>query len=281
LLKLGRLKEADELTGFPTYETLRLARAGWRVDLTLDRPERRNALTFAMMREIGDAVGRVAASKGVRVLVLRGAGGNFCAGGDIGFMAELPPAPTPGDADPLAAEYRYMGEALERLNALPQAVVAVVEGACVGGGLGMACCADVVLAEAGAKFGMPEPRAGFIPSQIIPFVVRRIGEARARRLAVLGAVLDGAEAVAAGIAHHCEAGTEALEARLAQVQAEIGRCEPGAVAEVKRLVLCCAMASDAAVMDDAAASLVALLRRPEAAEGMAAFHDKRPPAWAK
>jgi isohexenylglutaconyl-CoA hydratase len=234
-----------------------------------------------MMREIGDVLARVRAAEGVRAVVLRGEGGNFCAGGDIGFMAELPPAPGPGEADPLVAPYRHMGEVLTALNALPQAVIAVVEGACVGGGLGMACCADVTLVGADAKLGMPEPRSGFIPSQIIPFVVRRIGEARARRLAVTGEVLDGAGAVAAGIAHHVERDRVALEARLEAVLAEIARCEPGAVAEVKRLVLSCAWRPDEAVLDDAAASLARLLRRPEAAEGMAAFRDKRRPGWAR
>jgi len=95
-----------------------------------------------------------------------------------------------------------------------------------------------------------------------------------------GEVLDGAGAVAAGIAHHVERDPVALEARLEAVLAAIARCEPGAVAEVKRLVLSCAARPDDAVLDDAAESLAKLLRRPEAAEGMAAFRGKRRPAWA-
>ena len=95
-----------------------------------------------------------------------------------------------------------------------------------------------------------------------------------------GTARDGAAAVEAGIASYCVAAPETLEDRLAAVLVEIAKCEPGAVAQVKRLVLSCATAGDEAVMDDASESLVALLRRPEALEGMAAFHEKRPPAWA-
>jgi len=269
------------MTVAPTYESILLGRAGARAELTLNRPARRNALTFEMVREIGDAIERIGRDADMRVVVIRGAGGNFCAGGDIGLMAELPPPPAAGTPDPLVAAYRHLGDVLVALNALPQAVVAVIEGLCVGGGLGMACCADVVIVRGDAKLGMPEPRAGFIPSQVIPFVVRRIGEARARRLAVTGAVLDGAGALEAGIAHHVAGDGAEIESRLATVLAEIGRCEPRAVAEVKRLVLSCGAASDGAVMDDASASLVKLLRRPEASRGMAAFQDKRPAPWAE
>ena len=269
------------MSDFPEYESLRLARTGGRIDLTLNRPERRNALTHGMMVEIGDAVGRIARDASLRVVVLRGAGGHFCAGGDIGFMAEMPPPPAAGEADPLIAPYRHLGEVLAALNDLPQAVVAVIEGSAVGGGLGMACCADVVIVHRDVKMGMPEPKTGFIPSQVIPFVVRRIGEGGARRIAVMGAVLDGAEAVAAGIAHYCARDGDEIERRLAEVLNAIGKCEPGAVSAVKRLVLSCALTSDEAVLDDAATTLVELLRRPEAEEGMAAFVEKRPPKWAR
>lgn len=265
----------------PTYESISLERAGQRAELTLNRPARRNALTFEMVREIGDAVERIGSEAELRVLVIRGAGGNFCAGGDIGAMAEMPAAPADGAPDPLVAAYRHLGDVLVALNALPQAVVAVVEGLCVGGGLGMACCADVVIARRDAKLGMPEPRAGFIPSQIIPFVVRRIGEARARRLAVTGSVLDGTAAVEAGIAHYVGRDEGEIASHLESVLTEIGRCEPQAVAAVKRLVLSCATVPDESVMDEASASLVRLLRRPEASQGMAAFRDKRPPPWAE
>lgn len=265
----------------PKYATITLTREGAIARLTLNRPERRNALTHAMMLELEDAFGRVRDDGECRLLVLRGAGGHFCAGGDISAMADMPPAPAHGAADPLLPAYRKLGDALLTLNQLPQATVAIVEGSAVGGGFGMACCSDVVLLHESARFGMPEPKAGFIPSQIIPFVVRRIGEGPARDLAVSARVIDAREAHRLGVGTHFCANTAELNRTLKTVTDDILRLEPQALATVKRLVLLSAIADDKAVLDDAAESLVRLLRRPQAAEGMRHFMAKTSPPWVK
>jgi isohexenylglutaconyl-CoA hydratase len=264
-----------------SYENIVVTREGWRQTITFNRPDRRNALTHRMMEEIGAAVRAVRADAGIRALVLRGAGGAFCAGGDLGAMADMPPPPGPGETDPLIAPYRYFGYVLAELNRLPQAVIAVVEGPAAGGGFGMACCADVVITHEDAKYGMPEPRVGFIPSQIIPYVVRRIGEGAARRMAVMGITASGREAVELGIAHYCCADEADLQSRLDWVLGEVQRCEPQALATVKRLVLDCEARSDTEICDDAAESLIGLLRRPAAVAGIEAFMAKRRPAWAE
>ena len=163
------------------YANIKLERDGAVARLMLNRPERRNALTHAMMLELEDAFAGSRDDQSCRVLVLRGAGGHFCAGGDLDAMADMPPEPANGAADPLVPAYRQFGDALLALNNLPQATVSIVEGSAVGGGFGMACCSDVVILHDSARFGMPEPKVGFIPSQIIPFVVRRIGEGRGAR----------------------------------------------------------------------------------------------------
>ncbi|MEK6245549.1 MAG: enoyl-CoA hydratase/isomerase family protein, partial [Pseudomonadota bacterium] len=157
----------------PNYRFITLRRDGLAVHLAFNRPDRRNALNHAMMAEIGDAVDRIGADRKLRALVLRGTGGAYCAGGDLAAMSELPPRPRAGP-DPLVASYRSFGEVLARLNRLPQAVVSVVEGPAVGGGFGMACCSDIVILHRSARFGIPEPRSGFIPSQVLPFLVRRL-----------------------------------------------------------------------------------------------------------
>src|SRR5690349_14023078 len=108
-------------------------------------------------------------------------------------MADLPPLPASG-ADPLVPAYRQFGDALLVLDTLPQATIAVVEGSAVGGGFGMACCSDAVILHRDARLGIPEPKVGFIPAQIVPFLVRRLGEGPVRDLAVTGRVIDGAEA---------------------------------------------------------------------------------------
>jgi isohexenylglutaconyl-CoA hydratase len=264
-----------------TYANLELTRDGAVARVMLNRPERRNALTHAMMLELEDAFARVRDDASCRVLVLRGAGGHFCAGGDLDAMADMPPPPADGATDPLVAAYRQFGDALLALNALPQATISVVEGSAVGGGFGMACCSDVVILHDSARFGMPEPKVGFIPSQIIPFVVRRVGEGPARDLAVTGRVIDAAEAQRLGIGRHLCANTAEINRTLKAVLDDVLRLEPQALATVKRLVLGCATEDDRAVLEDAAESLVGLLRRPQAADGIRHFMAKTPPPWAK
>ena len=265
----------------PSYAHIKLEREGAIARLLLNRPERRNALTHDMMIELEDAFGRVRDDPDCRVLVLRGAGGHFCAGGDLDAMAVLPPFPGEGAGDPLIPAYRQFGNALLALNTLPQATIAVVEGSAVGGGFGMACCSDVVILHDSAKFGLPEPKVGFIPSQVIPFVVRRLGEGAARDLAVSGRVIDAVEAHRLGIGRYLCRNTAEIGSTLRGLLDDVLKMEPQALATVKRLVLACATEDDCAVLDDASESLVGLLRRPEAAEGIKAFKTKALPDWAQ
>ena len=262
------------------YRFITLRRAGIAWHLSFNRPERRNALNLAMMAEIGDAVDRIGADRSARALVLRGTGGAYCAGGDLGAMSKLPPKPRSGP-DPLVASYRIFGRVLARLDGLPQAVVSVVEGPAVGGGFGMVCCSDVVILHRSAKFGIPEPRSGFIPSQVLPFLVRRLGEGSVRYLAVTGAIADAAGAHRLGLGQYLCASAAGLERALKTVLHDIGKMEPDALATAKRLTLMCATHSDEAVMNRASVELVRLLRRPEALAGMRAFLKKTLPPWAR
>ena len=123
-----------------------------------------------------------AADRVDNAVVLRGAGGFFCAGGNVGsFQSRLDAAAT--DEDPVAARNREFGRFMQRLAALPVPVIAVVEGAAMGGGMGLACAADLVLATQDAKFALSETALGIIPAQIAPFVVARLGRRAALRLA--------------------------------------------------------------------------------------------------
>ncbi len=263
------------------YANILLAREGAVARVTLNSPDRRNALTQAMMLELEDAFGRVRDDRSCRVLVLRGAGGHFCAGGDLDAMADMPPQPANGAADPLVPAYRQFGDALLVLNNLPQATIAVVEGSAVGGGFGMACCSDVVILHDSAKFGVPEPKVGFIPSQILPFVARRIGQGPLRDIAVTSRLIDADEAVRLGIGRHRCSTIADIAKTLRGLIEDILKGEPRAIATAKRLVLSAPTTDDRAVLDDAAESLVGLLRQPQAAEGIKAFKAKTSPPWAK
>src|SRR6267154_567097 len=214
------------------YANIKLERDGAVARLVLSRPERRNALTHAMMLELEDAFAMVRDDRSCRVRVLRGAGGHFCAGGDLDAMADMPARPDNGAADPLVPAYRQFGDALLALDNLPQATISIGEGA-------------------------------------------------TRDLAVTGRVLDATEAHRLGVGRHLCATTAEISRTLRAVIDDVLKLEPQALAAVKRLVLRCATEDDRAVLDDAAESLVGLLRRPQAREGIGHFMAKTLPPWAR
>jgi isohexenylglutaconyl-CoA hydratase len=257
---------------------VRSERQGGFLYLTLDDAPTRNALSPEMVQELRGAIEAAAADAGLRAVVLRGANGFFCAGGSIGdFQKSQQSAAAPGEADPIATGNRRYGDLVTALTRLPKVLVAVVEGAAMGGGLGLACAADMVLARADAKFAVSETALGLVPAQVAPLVVARVGQARARRLALGGERIDGAEAARIGLVDFVDADAAALEARLLAVLQGIARCAPGANAATKALLQECA--ADPGFDLDRAAQVFARSMRDEGVEGMAAFRDKRDAAW--
>ncbi len=266
----------------PECQNLLLRRDGWRLHVTLNRPQVRNAMSFSMVRELIAVFDAIAGDRTLRAVILRGADGTFCAGGDIKDMAAARGAePGPDGQDPLAATNRLFGAMLLRVEAAPQAVIAVVEGAALGGGFGLVCVSDVAIASEEVRFRLPETSLGIPPAQIAPFIVRRVGLTQARRLAVTGGSLDANQALALGLIHHITAVTH-IDELLHRVLADLARCAPEAVATTKRLVLAAAGAHGdalAGLLDVAAHEFAAAARGPESVEGMSAFLQKRRPTW--
>ena len=137
----------------------------------------------------------------IRAVVIRGAGGHFCAGGDIKDMAGARGQKGEGKDDPFYKLNRAFGQMIQQVNESSKVVIAITEGAVMGGGFGLACVSDLAIAGPRRGFGMPETTLGVIPAQIAPFVVERIGLTQARRLALLGLRIDAAEACTLGIVH--------------------------------------------------------------------------------
>ncbi|MDH4872889.1 isohexenylglutaconyl-CoA hydratase [Pseudomonas sp. BN515] len=261
----------------PNCETLLLEQAAGVLHITLNRPDSRNAMSLAMVEELRAVLAAVRADSDVRALVLRGAGGHFCAGGDIKDMASARAAGN----DAYRNLNRAFGSLLEEAQAQPQVLVAVLEGAVLGGGFGLACVSDIAIAHAGAQFGLPETSLGLLPAQIAPFVVKRIGLTQARRLALTAARFDGAEALSLGLVHFAEADTVGVEQRLAESLEQIRRCAPGANARTKALLLATEDEPLAALLDHAAEQFAAAVTGPEGTEGTLAFVQKRKPTWAQ
>jgi len=268
----------EELT--PTTLLVRLDEGG-ALHVTLHRPDARNAMSLQMVAELEAVFDAVLDRRDVRAIVLRGTGGHFCAGGDIKDMAKARMStPKAGESDPVAAVNRAFGRAITKADRAPQAVVAVLEGAVLGGGFGLACVADVAIAHADASFGLPETSLGLPPAQIAPFLVRRLGLSQARRLAVTGARLTGAQAHALGLVHELARDDAELVAVLERVLGEIRRCAPGAVAATKHVMLQVGAVDHERLLDEGAERFAAAARGPEGVEGMTAFIGKRRPRWA-
>jgi isohexenylglutaconyl-CoA hydratase len=249
---------------------------------TLDRPEVRNAMNLVMVRELGELFASIETRRDVRAVVLRGAGGHFCAGGDVKDMAAARTAEPGADGkDPIATVNAQFGDLVDRVNRAPQVVIAVLEGSVFGGGFGLACVADVALALTQASFGLPETGLGLPPAQIAPFLVQRLGLSQARRLAVTGARFDGAEAERLGVVHEAHADTPSLEAALRRVLEEVTRCAPDAIAKTKRILLASHRGEAGALVEEAAQLFAAAARSEEGQEGTMAFIEKRLPSWAE
>ena len=261
-------------------ETLKLSRSDGALHITLHRPRRRNAMNFAMVDALVAALDAVAEDRSVRAIVLRGSEGHFCSGGDIKDMAAARSgAPGPDGRDPIAVANRRFGAMLQRFESAPQPVIAICEGAVLGGGFGLACTADITFAVEGARFRLPETGLGLTPAQVMPFIVRRIGLTQARRLVVTGADLDSAGAVSIGLAHE-RLTPDQVDGALATTLALIRRGGPEATAATKALALSVGTLPLDALLDMAADGFAERSRSEEAMGGMMAFISKTPPPWA-
>lgn len=267
---------------FPTTEQLRLDFDAARglLALTLNRPDARNALNPGMLAELVAVFRHLHDRPDVRVVVMRGAGGHFCAGADLkGVFNDVARPLAPGETDPIVGINRAFGEMLRAAEAIPQVLVTVCEGGVLGGGFGLACVSDIAFAHVDSKFGMPESSRGLPPAQIAPFVVARIGLTQARRLCLTSAQFDGREALRLGLVHETFADEAELAERLGRTLTQVLRCGPAANARTKQILLSVGHVDPDAVLDQAAAHFAACARSAEAPEGIGAFLQKRDPAW--
>lgn len=262
-----------------SFETLQTERKGWHLVVTLDRPDRRNAMSLTMAQELAAIFDGCRVDPTIRAIVLRGAGGVFCAGADLQELTDLIANRGPGETDHLAELNHGLGTMLMKANAAPQAVVAVLEGAVFGGGLGLACVADVTIAMNDARFGLPESRLGIVATQVIPLLASRIGLSHTRRLAVTGKPFDGITAAGLGLVHYVEEEPSALESRLAAVLDDVRLCAPSAVAVVKEIIVSRGYDWLYGNLDGAARLFSNLARSATAQEGTTAFLENRPAPW--
>jgi isohexenylglutaconyl-CoA hydratase len=261
----------------PQTTTLILRRCGSVLYVWLNRPQSKNALSAEMTEELSATFSAVHDDRSIRAIVLRGKGGVFCAGGDIkGFRSDMQQV----NSTAVAKSNRSFGYLMTQLNEQPQVVIALIEGAAIGGGLGLACVADVTLVTADAQFRLSETSLGIPPAQIAPFVTERVGLTQARRLMLTGARFKGTQAVTLGVAHAVAKDTADLEAQCATILEQISACAPGANATTKAILFESLRQPRADALDFAAAGFAECMLGGEGLEGVAAFVEKRQPNWA-
>ncbi|MEX0969682.1 MAG: crotonase/enoyl-CoA hydratase family protein [Paracoccaceae bacterium] len=245
------------------------------VTLTLNRPDVHNAMDAAMMDDLSAAAAALGADASVRAVILTGQGASFCAGGDLGWMRAQMTASRPQRM----AEARRLADMLHALNTMPKPLIGAVNGAAFGGGVGIASVCDVVLAAEGAKFGLTETRLGLIPATISPYVLARMGEGKARRVFMSARRFDAAEALALDLVARVVPAAALMDEAMAEAEAYLA-CAPGAVGAAKALARSLGAPITPEVITETIERLADTWEHPEAAEGIAAFFEKRKPRWA-
>ena len=245
--------------------------------MRLNRPEVRNAFNAELIAELHETFTALAAEPpdALRAVVLAGSGRSFCAGADIQWMrASLDLSIAENEADA-----GRMAEMFAAIDACPVPVVARVQGAALGGGMGLCAVADAVVATADATFGFTETKLGILPAVIAPFVVAKIGESAARRLFPGGERFSAQRAAQIGLVHELVDDVAGLDARVSEVLAEILSAGPTATRAAKAMIHDLRSASP----DEARRLTVERIARqrtsPEGQEGLSAFLEKRAATW--
>ncbi len=258
------------------YQTIILEQTAGLARITLNRSEVHNAFNAVMIGELTEVFDDLTGKDDVRVIVLTGKGRSFCAGADLNWMREI----IQYSFEQNLEESRQVAELLQKIHLSPKPTVAVVNGTAIGGGTGLLSACDIALAAEEARFGLSEVKIGLVPAAISPFVVRRIGESRAREYFLTGKRISAHRAREIGLVNEVVplSGLAAAEDEVLKLLLTSG---PEAVTKCKEL-LTRIPGMDPGEAKEYTARMIAELRvSDEGQEGMAAFFEKRKPSWIK
>lgn len=243
--------------------------AAW---ITLNTPANRNALTGELVQHLIEALHTASADDDVRAIVLTGDGPAFCAGADLKNKGDM------GNSGEKARNPFI--DLLVTMRHGPKPIIGAINGAAFGGGLGLVASCDIAIAVAGAKFSFSEVRIGVIPAMISVVVLPKLGEHHTMRLFLTGERFTSERALEYGLLHQVVDAGDLERAATAEVDA-IAKGGPIAIREAKMLVRTIAQLTEDEAFAYAEDVIARLFSSEEAAEGMAAFAAKRPPAWVK
>ena len=246
--------------------------------LWLDAPLTRNAISVEMVQAMKEAMQHVSLHPDLRALVIRGANGYFSSGGDFASFRELIATPAPENGpDHVAVYNREFGLLLQQLKNCAVMTLALVQGAAIGGGCGLAAACDLVIADDSAVLSTPEVTLGLPPAQIAPFIQQRLGTAKAMQLMLSAHKFNAKEALQMGL---IDEHVSDIEAALANWQQQWVRAEPASLrATIQILRKCAAKADLGDILDFASTQFASSLRSGIAVEGIKARAEKRKPFW--
>jgi methylglutaconyl-CoA hydratase len=245
--------------------------------VSLDRPDVHNAFNAELIGELRAAFRKLADEPvdRLRAVVLAGNGPSFCAGADVTWMrASLGLSKEQNEQDAMV-----MAEMFDAIDRCPVPVITRVHGAALGGGMGLCAVSDLVLAEAGAKFGFTETRLGILPAVISPFVIAKIGESYARALFPSGKRFDATRALRIGLVHEVFEGAEALDAAVEAAVGDLLAAGPTAARAAKAIIREVRGLPHESTRWHTARRIATQRTSPEGQEGLRAFLEKREPAW--
>jgi methylglutaconyl-CoA hydratase len=255
------------------YTTLTLEFAGEIATISLNRPEKRNAISAGMIADLMSAFGEVELNP-ARVLILTGAGKAFCSGMDL---EELKAAATHSPTEHLE-ESRRMARFYRRIWSFPKPTIAAVNGPAIAGGCGIATLCDFTISAPDATFGYPEVRIGFLPAVVSVFLARQIGEKHARDLLLTGRIIDAEEAMRLGLVTRISPASE-LMAAARSVAGQLLACSPQSLLKTKKLLCNFAAPELDRELELATAEGAQMRSTADFREGLASFLEKRPPRW--
>ncbi|MEW5764745.1 MAG: enoyl-CoA hydratase/isomerase family protein [Acidobacteriota bacterium] len=249
-------------------------RRGAVVRLTLNRPERRNALGPDLVAALTEALRSLSSEDSVRAVVLTGAGTAFCAGADLEYLEQLRSASVAENAD----DSRRLKTLYRALSTFPKPIVGAVDGPALAGGCGLASACDVLLASPRASFGYPEVRIGFVAAMVLVFLARQLGDRLARELLLTGRTLTAEEAREAGLVHRVLPSDRLTEEALA-VAENLASGAPSSLALTKELLWHTSGLPTGSALSLAETVNVFARTTPDMQEGLSAFFAKRRPSW--
>lgn len=264
------------MSGMVEYNTIQASVSDGVARITLNRPQVHNAFNDELLQELTDALRHAIRNDDARVLVITGNGKSFCAGADLNWMKSV----LDYTVEQNKKDAGTLVDLLDLFEACPKPVVGRINGAAVGGGVGLTAVCDIAIASSDAKFGFGEAKLGIIPAMISPYVLRKIGPGPARELFLTGDRFDAIRAKDIGLISEVAPPEKLDEAVMAKVSSLLTSA-PGALAEAKQLIrLVPAMEADEA-REYTLTKIAELRASPEGQEGMRAFLEKRKPKWVK